>query len=351
MKRIFTIVLFSYICLAGYTQIDTISCNLFQDSCKIGIGISNPKEKLHMLKGNFLIQSGDETAIIMKRDITFSSKPSGTSKNPIFHLGRINSGGDGDPEFRFLYKDDLLKSEIPVLEFDRKGIVASVKPAFPDSQRIGSHFEGFYSGAEYPYFRLNSYPRMRLEMGEGGIKDVDVAIERRSTKTLGFYTGKVCQVVIDQSGNMGIGTEAPTSKLEIANGDIFISDIESGIIMKSPDEKCWRGTLNNSGVLKFALMEECPKITSSTFQELKSAEEIFFYPNPTDGKITIVTKDFNQKDLSFIVYGLTGEILNSGKITSNFKTLDISQYNSGTYLLSVNDRNGAILASGKIILK
>lgn len=56
---------------------------------------------------------------------------------------------------------------------------------------------------------------------------------------------------ISENGNIGIGTTAPAAKIQIADGDVYISDINRGIIMKSPDGQCWRGTINNSGVLEF----------------------------------------------------------------------------------------------------
>ena len=62
---------------------------------------------------------------------------------------------------------------------------------------------------------------------------------------------------IDEYGNIGIGTLSPKSKLQITNGDIFIEDINSGVIMRSPDGKCWRMTVNNLGLGEFSLIT-CP---------------------------------------------------------------------------------------------
>jgi hypothetical protein len=188
--------------------------------------------------GNFLISGVQETSLIIKRDTAFEGGPSGKSSNPIFHIGRINRAGDLDPEIRVLHEDSLT-TEIPVFEFDRKGIVASVKPPLSSGQSVGSHFEGFYHGASFPYFRLNSYPRMRLEMGPGGNEDVDVAVERLAKKMLGFYTKNICQVVIDSLGRMGIGTLAPKSKLEVHG---FIHSSDSGF--KFPD-----GTVQKTAAL------------------------------------------------------------------------------------------------------
>lgn len=48
---------------------------------------------------------------------------------------------------------------------------------------------------------------------------------------------------------LGIGTTAPQSKLHVKDGDIFLEDINSGVIMKSSNGQCWRYTPDNSGQL------------------------------------------------------------------------------------------------------
>ena len=178
------------------------------DNGKIGINNSNPGQLVHLGDGNLLIEGGGETAFIIKRDFTCTGGPSGTSINPIFSFGRVVKAGDGDPEFRFLYSDDL-SFERPVFEFDRKGIIASVKPDF------GSHFEGFIMGDVEPLFRLNSYPSMRLEMGAGGNSPVDIAIGRLGTAKLGLFTNSTSRLTVDSNGNVGIGVSAPERTLHV----------------------------------------------------------------------------------------------------------------------------------------
>jgi hypothetical protein len=62
---------------------------------------------------------------------------------------------------------------------------------------------------------------------------------------------------ITENGNIGIGITDPSAKVEVAAGDIYIRDINRGVIMKSPDGQCWRGTIGNDGVLHFIAIP-CP---------------------------------------------------------------------------------------------
>lgn len=167
----------------------------------IGLGSATvPGELFHIGDGNILLEGGGEVAQKFKRDFTTTGENggvqtgSGISVNPIFQIGRIIQAGDGDPEIRVMYSDDSA-SERTVFEIDRKGIAASVKTS------IGSHFEGFKSLTDVnPMFRLNSYPRMRLEMGEGGNNLTDVAVERNSLGGLSFFTNNTEKATLNSIG-------------------------------------------------------------------------------------------------------------------------------------------------------
>ena len=71
--------------------------------------------------------------------------------------------------------------------------------------------------------------------------------------------------VVNTLGNIGIGDfegttgplENPKSRLHVKDGDVFIDDIQSGVIMKSPDGNCWRMRVSNTGEPVFTSVN-CP---------------------------------------------------------------------------------------------
>jgi len=68
---------------------------------------------------------------------------------------------------------------------------------------------------------------------------------------------KTVNMKINGEGNVGIGTENPSEKLQIKSGDIYLEDINSGIILKSADGNCWRMKVSNLGQPEFNSVS-CP---------------------------------------------------------------------------------------------
>lgn len=60
-------------------------------------------------------------------------------------------------------------------------------------------------------------------------------------------TSRQERVRIDEEGNVGIGTASPAARLQVKSGDVYLEDVGTGIITKSPDGNCWRMTVDNSG--------------------------------------------------------------------------------------------------------
>ncbi len=65
------------------------------------------------------------------------------------------------------------------------------------------------------------------------------------------------KMFIASQGNIGIGNENPTAKLQVTSGDVYIDTVSSGVIMKSPNGSCWRMTVSNTGLPVFTAIT-CP---------------------------------------------------------------------------------------------
>ena len=133
-------------------------------------------------------------------------------------------------------------------------------------------------------------------------------------------------------GNVGIGTNAPETKLHISEGDIYLEDINSGIIMKSPDEQCWKGKVDNSGQLNFENID-CNTLSKVAVPE-KEINPII-RPNPASDYIKIYYK--NYYNISNIwVSDITGKLIFE---YHNFNTeeinLNLENIKKGTYIVSV----------------
>ena len=198
----------------------------------LAIGLPTAFQKVHVADGNILLQGGGEVSFIMKRDTTFTNSHSNSPfVNPIFQIGRIIQGGDGAPQFRWMYNDDNV-GETVVMELDSEGIMSSVR------QERGSHFESHVEGEANPFFRLNSYPDMRLEMGPGGDDTTDVSVSRSAFETLSFNIGSgVNEEEIMRVKSTAVETEVDLERV----------GADGGIILASPDGTRYKLSIPNGG--------------------------------------------------------------------------------------------------------
>jgi len=155
-----------------------------------------------------------------------------------------------------------------------------------------------------------------------------------------------------EDGNLGIGTEQPATKLEITAGDVYINDLEKGIIMKSPDGKCWRGTLNNSGSLNFTLLESCPDSPSALPENNNSGKEndLKVYPNPTHDYLNVEVENLNHKSLTFSLIAESGKLVKTSIMSGNKTQFYIGDVKAGVYFVKVTGSKVEI-RSEKVIIQ
>jgi len=149
-----------------------------------------------------------------------------------------------------------------------------------------------------------------------------------------------------EAGNVGIGIDDPSAKLHIADGDVYIEDIDHGIIMKSPNGQCWRGTLNDQGTLNFA-QTTCPEGTSTAVQSHNSDKLMLVYPNPAGDKVTVEVSLHGQAAVLQLI-SQDGKVLRQQILNTNIAQISLSQLPRGMYLINLL-QDGKTLSTGKVV--
>jgi hypothetical protein len=149
-------------------------------------------------------------------------------------------------------------------------------------------------------------------------------------------------------GNTGFGTNQPAAKVQVKDGDIFIEDIDRGIIMKSPDGNCWRGTVNNQGMLEFTQVDCQTLETGINSPEPSNFKRVRIYPNPASNQVFINCEETLGK-LQLEISDINGRLILSQKLSNIESSIDLSTYQHGTYLFRLTDKTGKLVATEKVI--
>lgn len=103
----------------------------------------------------------------------------------------------------------------------------------------------YYNGSSFVYMK-NGYGNMiGLNSSDAGHIEFVTAPLGTAGNTASLNT----RMLIQNDGNVGIGTITPGSKLDISNGDAYINNSANGVILKSPNGTCWRIAVDNTGNL------------------------------------------------------------------------------------------------------
>lgn len=155
------------------------------------------------------------------------------------------------------------------------------------------------------------------------------------------------RMVIDPDGMVGIAEKDPGARLHVAKGDVYISDIHHGIIMRSPDGTCWRGTMSNSGTLEFQIVD-CPGGNYTGTAETAERElGMDVYPNPAHDRVTVALEG-NPHGLTLTMTDLAGKIVLQKAVSGIQSILDLKGVRAGIYVLNLSGADGQQLSSVKL---
>jgi hypothetical protein len=141
-------------------------------------------------------------------------------------------------------------------------------------------------------------------------------------------------------GKVGIGTTNPVARLQVADGDVFIQDINKGIVMKSPDGNCWRGTLNNNGQLTFEKLADCIALSVTQDNEPQESSTIKIFPNPASKYIDITCSDEDSRQYNTLTLNNSnGNKIMSSPFSATFTRLSCDNITPGTYVLTLSGKH------------
>ena len=195
----------------------------------VGIGTTSPSQKLDVA-GNITIQSGGSSAdsnyismvgsrAIFGYDGSISSaymRSSDTSKPLVF--------GSGSSEFMRIVSSS---GNVGI------GTTSPSQKLEISEGYISSSGAGTVHGFELKRSGLDTYRLRHLDSGLTVFNDTDGRKE----------------MTFDGTGNVGVGTSTPASKLTVTGGDAEVTGSDKGLILESPNGTRYRIQVDNSGNL------------------------------------------------------------------------------------------------------
>ncbi|RLD61315.1 MAG: hypothetical protein DRJ05_02880 [Bacteroidetes bacterium] len=195
-------------------------------------------------------------------------------------------------------------------------------------------------------FKVNDWSYMNnVDLGGAYIKNVDALIGKNSLKFKGQDSAYI-HMILTEEGKLGIGSLEPDAKLQV-NGNIFIDDPFSGLILKSPDGQCWKGTANNCG--NFVLERiDCNLITGNVTTSINKLHSIRIFPNP-GAKILNIEIPLDMQQAYVLFFSDQGVLLQQNKIQAGNNIISLIKLANGILIVKVLNAQGEFLLSEKIL--
>lgn len=164
-----------------------------------------------------------------------------------------------------------------------------------------------------------------------------------ANKESGISFNSESNYVFANDANVGINTDNPSSRLQVKDGDIYIEDIDFGIIMKSPNGKCWRGQVDDNGQLNFSELENCPEtVTSINDNKEEETGILKVFPNPSNNTLNIELEGDSKVQKQVLLYNANGMIVYTDTFVGSTAQINVSEFNSGIYIVKVGSEGNYV---------
>jgi hypothetical protein len=192
----------------------------------------------------FILLLSSYLGCAQQRNLSFSDFVGIGTINPPYKLsiqGAATSGGTPDPR-TFVELNNIIQNNASLVSMR---LQAGTSGTYTYLSQHASIYGTNYYGNEFADFGQLWSTGAGLILRAGGLIDNGGVIK--------FQTGNAIQggtnerMRIGSNGNVGIGTQSPTTKLQVTNGDIYVENPNRGIILKSPSGNCYRVTIDDFG--------------------------------------------------------------------------------------------------------
>ena len=98
-------------------------------------------------------------------------------------------------------------------------------------------------------------------------------------------------------------------------------------------------------------VQQAYEIYTLNLDEISEVTSMQLYPNPTQNRIILNIEDYQNEDMSYQIFDLQGRKISEGEIENQKTSINMSAYESSTYLIHVKDQHQKINQTFKIIKK
>ena len=195
-------------------------------------------------------------------------------------------------------------------------------------------------------FKVNDWSYFKtINLGGYDINEVD---EIKGVDGIRFegVASYPSQMILDENGRLGIGTLEPVARLQV-NGNIFIEDSFSGLILKSPDGQCWKGTIDDNGSFAFESID-CNLITGENKSPVAQQQKVDIFPNPAGNKLYIQLP-VDIRNARVAIYNEQGVLLQKRELHGGKNQVSLKKMPGGVLVVKVSNAQGELLSTEKVL--